>query len=29
MKNAVLWDIKIQFLPHRKHIKSPLQNAAG
>jgi hypothetical protein len=22
MKNAVFWDIKIQILPHRKHIVS-------
>jgi hypothetical protein len=29
MKNAVLWDIKSQFVPHRRHIKSPLQSAAG
>jgi hypothetical protein len=25
MKNAVFWDIKTQFLPHRRHITSPLQ----
>jgi hypothetical protein len=24
MKNADFWDIKTQFLPHRKHIISPL-----
>jgi hypothetical protein len=29
MKNAVYWDIKTQFLPHRRHITSPLQNPAG
>jgi hypothetical protein len=27
--NDVFWDIKPQFLPHRKHITSPLQNPAG
>jgi hypothetical protein len=27
-KNAVFWDIKAQFVPHRKHITS-LQNPAG
>jgi hypothetical protein len=26
MKNAVFWDIKTQFVPHRKHIKSQLQS---
>jgi hypothetical protein len=25
MKNTVFWDIKIQFIPHRKHVSSPLQ----
>jgi hypothetical protein len=29
MKNAVFWDKKNQFLPHRKHITSPLQGPAG
>jgi hypothetical protein len=29
MKNAVLWDIKTQFIPHRKHITSPLQSPVG
>jgi hypothetical protein len=24
MKNAVFWDIKAQFIPHRWHITSPL-----
>jgi hypothetical protein len=24
MKNAVLWDTEIQFVPHRRHITSPL-----
>jgi hypothetical protein len=26
MKNAVFWDIKTQFVPHRKHITSPLRS---
>jgi hypothetical protein len=26
MKNAVFWDIKTQFIPHRRHITSPLQS---
>jgi hypothetical protein len=26
MKNAVFWDIKTQFLPHRRHIAFPLQS---
>jgi hypothetical protein len=26
---AVFWDIKTQFVPHRKHITSPLQRAAS
>jgi hypothetical protein len=26
MKNAVFWDIKPQFLPHRRHITSPLKS---
>jgi hypothetical protein len=29
MKNAVFWDIKMQFGPHRRHIISPLQRPAG
>jgi hypothetical protein len=29
MKNAVFWDIRTQFIPHRKHITSPLQSLAG
>jgi hypothetical protein len=29
MKNAVFWDIKPQFVPHREHITSPLQSSAG
>jgi hypothetical protein len=29
MKNAVLWDIRTKFIPHRRHITSPLQNAAS
>jgi hypothetical protein len=28
-KNAVFWDIKPQFVPHRRHIMSPLQSTAG
>jgi hypothetical protein len=24
MKNAIFWDIKSQFVPHRRHITSPL-----
>jgi hypothetical protein len=28
MKNAVFWDIKSQFVPHRKHM-SPLQSPPG
>jgi hypothetical protein len=26
VKNAVFWDIKTQFVPHRKHITYPLQS---
>jgi hypothetical protein len=26
MKNVVFWDIKTQFVLHRRHIKSPLQS---
>jgi hypothetical protein len=30
MKNVVFfWDIKPQFVPHRRHITSPLQSPAG
>jgi hypothetical protein len=29
MKNAVLWDIRTQFIPHRRHITSQLQSPAG
>jgi hypothetical protein len=29
MKNAVFWDIKTQFVPHRRHITSPPQSPAG
>jgi hypothetical protein len=29
MKNVVLWDIKSQFIPHRKHNTSPLQSLAS
>jgi hypothetical protein len=29
MKNAVFRDIKTQFVPHRRHITSPLQSPAG
>jgi hypothetical protein len=29
MKNAVFWDIKTQFLPHRRHITSPLPRSVG
>jgi hypothetical protein len=29
MKNAIYWDIKTQFVPHRKHIISPLRSQAG
>jgi hypothetical protein len=29
MKNGVFWDIKTQFLPHRRQITSPLQSPAG
>jgi hypothetical protein len=29
MKNGVFWDIKIQFVLHRRHIMSPLQSPAG
>jgi hypothetical protein len=29
MKNIVFWDIKTQFVLHRKHITSLLQGSAG
>jgi hypothetical protein len=29
MKNAVFWDIKTQFVPHRRHNTSALQSPAG
>jgi hypothetical protein len=29
MKNAVFWDIKTQFVPHRRHITPPLQSPTG
>jgi hypothetical protein len=29
MKNAVFWDIKTQFVLHRRHITSPLQSQVG
>jgi hypothetical protein len=29
MMNAVFWDIKTQFVPHRRHITSPLQSPAS
>jgi hypothetical protein len=29
MKNSVFWDIKTQFVLHRRHITSPLQSPAG
>jgi hypothetical protein len=29
MKNVVFWDIKTQFVLHRRHITSPLQIPAG
>jgi hypothetical protein len=29
MRNAVFWDIKTHFVPHRRHITSPLQSPAG
>jgi hypothetical protein len=28
MKNVVFWDIKTQFVLHRRHITSPLQSSA-
>jgi hypothetical protein len=29
MKNVVFWVIKTQFIPHRRHITSPLQSLTG
>jgi hypothetical protein len=29
MKNAVFWDVKSQFVPHRRHITAPLQRPAS
>jgi hypothetical protein len=29
MKNVVFWDIKTQFVLHRRHITSPLQSPVG
>jgi hypothetical protein len=29
MKNVVFWDIDTQFVPHRRHITSPLQSPAA
>jgi hypothetical protein len=29
MKNAVIWDIKTAFSPHRRHITCPLQSSAN
>jgi hypothetical protein len=29
MRNAFFWDIKAQFILHRKHITSPLQRLVG
>jgi hypothetical protein len=29
MKNAIFWDTKHQFVPHRRHITSLLQSPAG
>jgi hypothetical protein len=29
MKNCIFWDVKIQFVPNKEHITSPLQNSAG
>jgi hypothetical protein len=27
MKNVVFWDIKTQFVPHRRHMTSPLESS--
>jgi hypothetical protein len=29
MKNVVFWDIRTQFVPHRRHITSPIQTPAS
>jgi hypothetical protein len=29
MKNVVFWDIKTHFVPHKRHITSPLQSPAS
>jgi hypothetical protein len=29
MKNVVYWDVKTQFVPHKRHITSPLQSPGG
>jgi hypothetical protein len=29
MKDAVFWDIKSQFIPHRRHIASLPESSAG
>jgi hypothetical protein len=29
LENTVCWDIKTQFVPHKKHITSPLQSSAS
>jgi hypothetical protein len=29
MKNILFWDIKTQFVSHRRHIMCPLQSPAG
>jgi hypothetical protein len=29
VKNFVFWDISTQFVPHRRHITSPLQSPAS
>jgi hypothetical protein len=29
VKNSVFWDIKSEFVLHRRHITSPLQRPAG
>jgi hypothetical protein len=29
MKNVVFWNIKTQFVPHGRHITSPLESPAG
>jgi hypothetical protein len=29
MKKVIFWDIKTQFVPHGRHITSPLQSSAG